>query len=366
MIINTNNLTQAQLLALNKEIVAKAGPVAPGRDEVHIDVFLTELLLAVMQDPMGFVADMVAPETPVGKQSGKIGVIDRKSYTRDMAEPRSDGAEPAGAGYKATSVSFDAEVHGIHIDIGDQTRANYDNPFDADDDATFVLAELMKINREINFSNTALKSSAWASSVKGAASDAANFDPSSTTPADRNMMYLTSDTAAPIKMIKALKRHVMLRGGRKPHALAVGKELCDGLCEQADIVGRINRGQTAGQPALATAVDLARLFELQWVWPMEGIYNKANEGATSADYDWIGDAQSALLVYVNPMGGGLRMPQGMRTLTWSGYLGATENGLRMQKYRMQHLASDRAEAEAAYDHVIMDNGMGLFLEDMVE
>jgi len=142
--------------------------------------------------------------------------------------------------------------------------------------------------------------------------------------------------------------------------------LLRGLCEQADIVGRVNRGQTSGEPALATAMDLARLFQLQYVWPMEGIYNKAIEGATSSDYDWIGDAQSALLVYVNPQRGGIRMPQGMRTLTWSGYLGATENGLRMQKYRMQHLASDRAEAESAYDHVIMDNGMGLFLENMVE
>ena len=72
MIINTNTMSAAQMQSLQKELVQKAGPISPGRGEVHIDTYLTNLSVAVMQDPMGFVADMVSPGIPVQKQSGNI------------------------------------------------------------------------------------------------------------------------------------------------------------------------------------------------------------------------------------------------------------------------------------------------------
>ena len=217
---------------------------------------LTNLSVAVMQDPMGFVADMVSPGIPVQKQSGNIAVIDRSSYTRDVARPRAPGSESVGTGHKVIKESYDAQVHALHEDIDDQTRANYDMPLDADDDAMFVLAEMMKINREINWSNVAMKTANWDSYVTGASSRHASYDPSHATAANHQIEYLTNSASDPISIFKELRLHLLLTGGRAPTHAVFGATLFDKLCEHPDIVARVNQGQTPGEPAQATAMDL--------------------------------------------------------------------------------------------------------------
>ena len=364
MIINTNTMSAAQMQSLQKELVQKAGPISPGRGEVHIDTYLTNLSVAVMQDPMGFVADMVSPGIPVQKQSGNIAVIDRSSYTRDVARPRAPGSESVGTGHKVIKESYDAQVHALHEDIDDQTRANYDMPLDADDDAMFVLAEMMKINREINWSGVAMKTANWDSYVTGATTRHASYDPSHATAANHQIEYLTNSASDPISIFKELRLHLLLTGGRAPTHAVFGATLFDKLCEHPDIVARVNQGQTPGEPAQATAMDLARLFRLQGVYPMEGVYNSAIEGAT-ADYDFINDAESGLLLFVNPQAGGIRMPQAIRRLDWTGYLGANREGYRVKKFRMENIESERVEFATAYDYKIIDSGMGLYLNNVV-
>ena len=365
MIINTNTMSAAQLHSLQKELLQKAGPISPGRGQVHIDTYLTNLSVAVMQDPMAFVADMVSPGIPVMKQSGKIAVLDRSSYTRDIARPRAPGSESVGTGHVVLQEDYDAQVYALHEDIDDQTRANYDMPLDADDDGMFILAEMMKINREINWSNVAMTTASWASYVTGNATRHASFDPSHATAANHQIEYLTDSSSDPISIFKELRLHLIRVGGRAPTHLVAGATLFDKLCEHPDIVARINQGQTPGEPAQATAMDLARLFRLQAVLPMEGVYNSAIKGAT-ADYDWINDAESGLLLFVNPQPGGIRMPQAIRRLDWNGYLGANREGYRVKKFRMENIESDRVEFSTAYDYKIIDNGMGLYLNNVTE
>ena len=101
----------------------------------------------------------------------------------------------------------------------------------------------------------------------------------------------------------------------------------------ADIVGRLDRGQTTG-PVVVMRENLAALFELEQVLVMDAIHNTAKEGAT-ASHSFIG-GKHALLCYAAPSPG-LMTPSAGYTFSWTGYVGASDNGVRIKRFRMEEL-----------------------------
>ena len=70
-------------------------------------------------------------------------------------------------------------------------------------------------------------------------------------------------------------------------------------------------------------------------------------------------AKSALLVYA-PAVPSIMTPSAGYIFSWTGAYGATPQGARVKRFRMEQLAADRIEADMSYDMKVVAADMGAF------
>ena len=98
----------------------------PTQSDLHVNVPLTNVSVAYMQDKATFIADKVFPRVPVQKQSDLYWKYSKSDWRRTDAQKRAPGTETAGVGWKVDTGQYFAEVWAVHKDIDDQVRANAD------------------------------------------------------------------------------------------------------------------------------------------------------------------------------------------------------------------------------------------------
>ena len=74
--------------------------------------------------------------------------------------------------------------------------------------------------------------------------------------------------------------------------------------------------------------------------------------------------KAALLAYAAPRPS-LMHPSAGYTFSWTGYLGASQQGLRMMRFRVQEKRSDRIEGEMAYDQKVVADDLGVFFTGVI-
>jgi len=333
--------------------------VQPGVQESHVNRRLTNISVAFLQDSEAFIANRLFLPLPTGDKSNTYVVYPAGTFNRDSMELRAPGDESAGTTYKHSDDTFNCEVWALHVDVADQKRANTDAPLNEDRDATQRLTEAAMIRRERDMIETFFKTGVWTFEAHGSSSPSSAFDA-----ADRanDETRKWSDSASdPIPFIRKLRRAMQRKTGRRPNVLALGPDAWDTLLDHADIIARLDRGQTPGGPAIAMKDAVAALFELDDILVMEGVYNKAREGVAD-DVDFINE-NDGLLVY-RPQSAGLYTPAAGYTFEWTGYLGSVENGIEISKIRAPLRKADRIEAESAWDHKLIAADMGCYLHDI--
>ena len=97
---------------------------------------------------------------------------------------------------------------------------------------------------------------------------------------------------------------------------------------------------------------MAQILELEEVLVMDALYNSAQEKAAEANL-FVG-GKHALLAY-RPKNPGIMTPSAGYTFNWTGMIGGAA-GLRIKTFRMEQLASDRVEIDAAFDMVKVSAG----------
>jgi hypothetical protein len=325
--------------------------IQPSRADVHVNRPLTNVSVAFMQSASAFVADRVFPNVPVSKQSDRYFVYDRGSFNRDEMQRRAPGAESAGGTYSIDNTpTYFADVWAFHRDVPDQVRANADDPLNLDQEAALYLATKAMIRREKAWAAKYFAGALWTTNpTLGAAGYGAKWD--------------TGAASNPIEDIRLAKRTVLQLTGLEPNTLVLARPVYDTLVDHPDIVARVNAGQTPVGPALVNSRTLAAIFELDQVLPMNAVEATSNEGATLAQA-FIGGADGALLVYAAP-NPGIMTPSGGYTFSWTGYLGASQNGTRVKRFRMEPNASDRVEIEMAFDQKLIAPDLGVFIADTI-
>lgn len=325
--------------------------VQPSRADVHVDRPLTNISVAFMQSAANFIADRVFPVVPVGKQSDKYYTYDRGMFNRDEMQKRAPGSESAGASYKLSTDSYSADVWALHKDIADQVRANADTPLQLDREATEFLSVKALIRKEKNWATLFFATGIWTTERAGVAA----------APAGTQFLRWDESASTPIEDVRQGATDQAVLTGFRPNKLVLGRRVYDALLDHPDIVGRIDRGQTAGT-AIVMRQNLAALFELDEILVMDAIENTANEGATNV-HAHIG-GKHALLVYAAPSPG-IMIPSAGYTFSWTGFLGAGALGARIKRMRMEHLESDRVEIEMAFDHKKVAADLGSFFLNAV-
>ena len=333
---------------------------APSRSDVHVNRPLTQISLAYMQDADNFVAAKVFPAISVMKQSDAYFTYDRGEFNRDEMLERAPATESAGGSYKIGKDTYYANVFAFHKDVPDQLRSNQDSPLNLDSEATMYVSQKALLRRERSWVNQYLKTAVWTFEVDGAAARTAAISPSHAT--NNDVVYWNDADSTPIEDIRLLKRTILESTGFMPNVLTLGRPVFDTLVDHPDIIGRLDRGQTTGA-VMANKESLAALFEVEEIACMDAIYNAAVEGAAN-DHKFIG-GKHALLSYRPPMPG-IMTPTAGYTFNWTGYVGATEEGARISRFRMQHLKADRVEGEIAYSQKLVSADLGCFLNSIVQ
>lgn len=316
----------------------------PTRSSVHVDSILTNISVAYVQNAANYIAQQVFPVVPVAKQSDKYFVYDKDDFLRDEMEKRADGAASAGAGYRLSTDNYSADVWALHKDIGDQTRANADNPLDPDRDATIFLTQKKLIRQERQWVADSFTTSVWGTDVVGTTdftkwSDQAGSDP-----------LVDIDTG---------RETILKNTGFEPNTLVLGYQTFKALTRHP-LIKEIYK-YTSSE---SITVDLlARAFELDRVLVSRAAFATNAEGATPA-FDFAA-GKNALLCFVNPAPS-LMTPSAGYTMVWTGLDGSTD-GQRMLNFDLRGSGrpADRIEIEAAFDNKIVATDLGYFFSAAV-
>jgi hypothetical protein len=325
----------------------------PTAGDVHVNRPLTNIAIAYFQDASNFIAGSVFPNIPVSKQSDAYWTIPRDSFNRDEMKIRAPGTESAGGGYTVNpDNTYYCHVRAYHHDIPDQVRANTDSPLDADNQASTLVTHKALINREKNFASKYFTTGVWGTDVAGVAAG----------PTGSQVLRWSDAASNPIEDIRRYKRTMMEATGFEPNTLLLGQDVLDALYDHPDIIDRVKYGQTPGRPADIDVSDLAQLFKIPRILVGRGIENTAKEGATEVSRFIM--KNGALLCHSAP-NPGIMVPSAGYTFSWTGFLAAGPMGIRLKRFRMEHLESDRVEIQSAYDQKVVAADLGIFFSTIV-
>lgn len=337
----------------------------PTAGDVHVNIPLTNISIAYMQNPSGFVADRVFPNIPVDKQSNRYFRYDRSDFWRNQFRKRAPGTESAGGGWKVDNTpTYFAEVWALHKDIDDQIRANTDQPLDMDRDATIWLSQQGLISREVNWASKYFTAGQW-TGISGSAADVSGVTAS---PSINQVIMWDDANSTPIEDVKRYSDTIWLLTGLRPNKLVMGRQVWTPLSDHPDLVDRLKYTGTSASPAKVSREACAALMELEEILVMDGIQVTSAENPsfeTSMTTASIA-GKNALLVYAAPAPSILQ-PSGGYTFSWTGYVpGITgPQGQTISKWREQRLKSDRVEGEMAYDQKVVCSDCGVFFSQLV-
>jgi hypothetical protein len=325
----------------------------PTPGDVHVNTPLTNISIAYLQDAANFIAARVFPNIPVAKQSDRYYTYDRGEFNRDEMEERAPGTESAGGSYDLDNTpTYFARVYAFHKDVPDQVRSNADAVLNPDREATEYVTHKALIRREKIFAANYFATGIWTQEVDGV----------SGTPGAGQVQQWNEDASTPIEDVRAAGTAILEDTGFEPNTLVLGKATYDALVDHPDIIDRIKYGQTPGNPAMANVEALMKLFELERIFVMKAIENTAAKG-TAASHAFIG-GKHALLMYVTPSPG-IMTPTAGYTFSWTGFLGAGQEGNRIKRFRMEALESDRVEIQMAFDAKLVAADLGYFFNGVV-
>lgn len=331
-------------MALNRFVrIAKAQPTP---SDAHVNAPLTNISVAYIQRT-GFVADQVFPIVPVALQSNLYYTFNRDDFWRDEAQTRAPGTESAGGGYSLTTSSYTCKVEAFHKDISDQLRANEDSVLNLDLASTEQVTLKLMIRREKRWTSAFFTTGVWGTDITGVAS----------APGAGQTLQWDAATATPRKDIDTGKQVIALAGGLVPNVLVMGYQAFLPLRSNADVRDQFKYTS-------ANSIDtemLARYFGIDRILLMSAVYTTSAEGATAATA-FIGGKQ-ALLAYTTDAPS-IMAPTAGYIFQWNGLVGSS-GGIRIKRFRMEHLESDRIEGEMSYSMNIVAPGLGYFFTSIV-
>lgn len=317
----------------------------PTSNAVHVNAPLSNVSLAFLQDYRStFVADRVFPNVPVAKKSDVYFTYDKYAWFSTQAKVRAPSTESAGSGYGINTDNYNATVRAVHKDVDDQIRSNADAAIRPDLEATEFVTRQLVLRKERDFADTYFTTGVWTGSTTG----------TDITPG--NLWDTAGST--PIADMRAQIQAVFLNNGFKPNKLVLGHSVWNALQDNPDFIDRIK----FVREAVVTEDLLARVLGIDEVLVGGGIQFTNEEGATDTPEFIFGN--DALLVYT-PRNPGLLQPAAGYTFSWTGYLGANQAGMRILRFRLDSLRSDRIEGEMAYDQKLVSADLGAFFSNCV-
>lgn len=323
----------------------------PTAGDVHVNRPLTNFSQKYLLSSTMFVALAAFPNLPVTHQSNLYYVFDKDDFLRDEAAERADGTESEGGAFNLSTEPYYARVYAFHKDVTDRQRANQDNQVGLDQSASQFVTQKLLIQRERLFINKFMGLNIWDNEAVGVASG----------PSAGEFLKWSAGSSDPVRDIRTAKRVVHAMTGYRPNKMLIGREAYDILVDNDGVLARMIGGATTEIPAIVLRQMLAQLFELDAIYVADAVANTSKKGAAVQNVGLIGG--NGALLYYAPDTVGLGEPTAAAQFSWTGLMGNTENGLRIKRFRMEHLEADRIEGQQAYDYRLTGKSLGYYFHD---
>jgi hypothetical protein len=323
--------------------------------DVHINTPLTNVSIAYIQNASNFIATKVFPKLPVDKRSDLYWKYSKSDWRRTDVQRRAPSTESPGTGWNTSMDQYFCHVYAVHKDIDDQLRANADSVFRLDSDATAFVTNQMLIKRDLDWTASFFKTGVWGTDKALLATDA--------NPENIRWDRATSD---PIGLFGTLQLAFIQQTGFKANTAVCGANVLKALKNHPAIIDRIKYTQKGivTTDLIATLLDVDRVFAAYATYSTGPTIPDAVAQDAAATNTFIADPNSVLLCY-SPASPSLMSPAAGYTFTWKGYLGGNAQGIRMTRFRMPAIRSDRIEAEMTYDMHVISPDCGVFLTSVV-
>lgn len=327
----------------------------PVGSDLHVNIPLTNVSIAYFQDASNFVADKVFPIVPVDKQSNLYNRYSKSQWRKTNAQKRAPGTETPGTGYDITRDQYYTEVYGIHKDVTDQDRAAADSEWAMDKDATNLVSHDLLLNREIAWQQAFFTTGVWGTDYTGVAS----------APSGNQFIQWDQSASDPIGQFAILQEQFIAQSGRKANKLVLGAHAYTALKNHPELIDRIKYTQRGivTTDLIATLLDVEQVLVSYASVANGPAMNGAVVDDANATYSFIADTKSALLAFAPPAPS-LLTPSAGYTFNWKGYVGGNAQGVKISRYRMEHLKVDRIEGEITYAHKVVCSDMGLFMHNV--
>lgn len=316
----------------------------PTASDVHVNFALNDVSVAWLQEESNFVADRAFRSVPVQHQSNAYYVYDRQAWFQAKARKRAPSTESAGSGYELSQQTYFADVYAIHKDVDDQIRANADAAINVDAEATEFVTRDLALKREVIFGADFFTTGVWTGSTTGG-----DITPST---------LWDAVGSTPIADLRAQLVAAKRRTSFRPNVMLMGEEVWAVLQDHPDFLDRIKYTQTA----IVSEDLLAAVLGIDEVLVAGGVQDTAIEGAAESMAYVFG--KNVLLLY-RPPRPGLLTPAAGYTFAWTGLFGASAQGGRILRFRMDPLASDRIEGQMALDQKLVASEMGVFFSGVI-
>lgn len=333
---------------------------SPSQSELHVNAPLTNVSIAYKQNAADFIADKVFPKVPVNKQSDLYWKYSKSDFRRTDAKRRAPSTESAGIGWNVTTDSYFAHVYAVHKDIDDQLRANADSNFNLDKDATQFVTHQLLLKRDLDWHTTYFNEGVWGTDLEGKAAPAGGGNLGS-----GEFIRWDDINSDPIVQFADLQTEFIRETGFRANTLVLGAHAITALKNHPGIIDRIKYTQRGvlTEELVASLLGVERVLVSYATLGSGPRIPDADEQDAATTYDFIADSKSALLLYT-PKAPGLMQPAAGYTFTWNGYLGGNAQGLLVKNFRMEHIRSDRIEAEMTYDMKVVGRDLGIFMKSV--
>jgi hypothetical protein len=286
----------------------------------------------------------------VKKQSDLYWKYSKSDWRRTDVKRRAPSTESPGVGWNVTTDQYFAHVYAVHKDVDDQLRSNADSNFNLDRDATEFITNQLLLRRDLDWNAEYFTTGVWDTEYVGT-TDFTKWSDGGSDP--------IGDVAQWILDYRKLT-------GFKPNKMVLGAEVMNALKQHPDIIDRIKYTQKGivTEDLIATLFNIDQLYtSYATIADTPQIPDAALQDA-GATYDFMTNSKAVLMCYA-PASPSLMTPSAGYTFTWNGYLGGNSQGIKIKRFRMEHIASDRVEAEMTYDMKVVSPDMGVFASAVV-
>lgn len=327
----------------------------PTQSDLHVNVPLTNVSVAYIQNRDFYIANKVFPNVPVKHQSNVFYKYSKSDWRRSDVARRAPGTESVGTGWNLDTDTYFAHVYAVHKDIDDQTRANADSTFALDKDATNIVTNQLLLQRDIDWAASYFKEGVWGTDVTLAS-----------TGSDATGISWDLATSDPIQFFADKQVAAIQATGEKFNTLVLGANVMNGLKNHPAIIDRIKYTQKGiiTEQLLSTLFDVDKIL-VSYATVADGpSIPDARAQDAAADIKFVCTPNDALFCHTASAPSTMTPTAGY-TFTWNGYLGGNAQGIRMKRFRMEHIAADRIEGEITYDMKVVAKDMGLFIKNAV-